>query len=140
MAHLLDLVGLRLVTFGLQVKDFLHPVARENMVTPSDSFAELQITKDVPQILKSNVGVRRTTQNLLERLLGCHALLLPRRNDTTSLVTRSETKTPQHEAEALCEFNPGDDLLSHAVTRAVPWALEGLTTVFGMGTGVTPPV
>jgi hypothetical protein len=37
-------------------------------------------------------------------------------------------------------FNPGDDRLSHAVTRAVPWALEGLTTVFGMGTGVSPPV
>ena len=38
------------------------------------------------------------------------------------------------------QFNPGDDRLSHAVARAVPWALEGLTTVFGMGTGVTPPV
>ena len=31
---------------------------------------------------------------------------------------------------------PGDDRLSHAVARAVPWALEGLTTVFGMGAGV----
>ena len=38
------------------------------------------------------------------------------------------------------DFNPGDDRLSHAVSRAVPWALEGLTTVFEMGTGVTPPV
>lgn len=38
------------------------------------------------------------------------------------------------------DFNPGDDRLSHAVTRAVPWALEGLTTVFEMGTGVAPPV
>src|SRR3972149_1825191 len=35
---------------------------------------------------------------------------------------------------------PGDDRLSHAVARAVPWALEGFTTVFGMGTGVAPPV
>ena len=34
---------------------------------------------------------------------------------------------------------PGNDLLSHPVTRAVPSALEGLTSVFGMGTGVTPP-
>ena len=33
----------------------------------------------------------------------------------------------------------GDDLLSHAVTSAVPSALEGLTSVFGMGTGVAPP-
>ena len=33
----------------------------------------------------------------------------------------------------------GGDLLSRAVTRQVPSAQEGLTTVFGMGTGVTPP-
>ena len=35
---------------------------------------------------------------------------------------------------------PGGDLLSHAVASAVPSALEGLTSVFGMGTGVAPPV
>ncbi len=34
---------------------------------------------------------------------------------------------------------PGGDLLSHAVASAVPSALEGLTTVFEMGTGVAPP-
>ena len=34
----------------------------------------------------------------------------------------------------------GGDLLSHAVTHAVPSALEGLTSVFGMGTGVAPPL
>ena len=33
--------------------------------------------------------------------------------------------------------NPGDFLLSHTVTRAVPSAPAGLTSVFGMGTGVT---
>ena len=37
-------------------------------------------------------------------------------------------------------FYPGDDRLSRPVAGAVPWALEGLTTVFGMGTGVSPPV
>ena len=34
----------------------------------------------------------------------------------------------------------GDDLLSHTATRAVSSALEGLTTVFGMRTGVAPPL
>jgi hypothetical protein len=34
----------------------------------------------------------------------------------------------------------GDDLLSHPVSRAVPSALEGLTSGFGMGPGVTPPL
>ena len=36
-------------------------------------------------------------------------------------------------------INPGDFLLSHAVSRAVPSAPAGLTSVFGMGTGVTLP-
>jgi hypothetical protein len=31
-------------------------------------------------------------------------------------------------------INPGDFLLSHTVTRAVPSAPTGLTSVFGMGT------
>ena len=31
----------------------------------------------------------------------------------------------------------GSDLLSHTVSRAVPSAVSGLTSVFGMGTGVT---
>jgi hypothetical protein len=37
----------------------------------------------------------------------------------------------------LSHFNPGDDLRSHTVTHAVSSALRGLTSVFGMGTGVT---
>ena len=32
----------------------------------------------------------------------------------------------------------GGDLLSQAVTHQVSSALKGLTTVFGMGTGVAP--
>src|SRR5262245_37254554 len=32
----------------------------------------------------------------------------------------------------------GDGLLSHHLAMAVPSALQGLTTVFGMGTGVAP--
>ena len=40
----------------------------------------------------------------------------------------------------LLKKKPGGDLLSHAVSRGVPSALEGLTSVFGMGTGVTPPI
>jgi hypothetical protein len=32
----------------------------------------------------------------------------------------------------------GGDLLSHTASHAVPSALRGLTSVFGMGTGVSP--
>ena len=38
---------------------------------------------------------------------------------------------------AASKNNPGSDLLSHAVTHAL-LAVESLTSVFGMGTGVTP--
>ena len=34
----------------------------------------------------------------------------------------------------------GDVLLSQGETPQVPSALAGLTSVFGMGTGVTPPL
>src|SRR5205814_5441733 len=34
----------------------------------------------------------------------------------------------------------GGDLLSQGVSPQVPSALAGLTSVFGMGTGVTPPL
>ena len=51
-----------------------------------------------------------------------------------------QTKAPgPYDPGALGNY-PGNDLLSHAVTHAVPSALEGLTSVFGMGTGVTPAV
>jgi hypothetical protein len=33
--------------------------------------------------------------------------------------------------------NAGNHLRSHTLTRAVPSAQRGLTSVFGMGTGVT---
>ncbi len=38
---------------------------------------------------------------------------------------------------AFKKFNPGGYLLSHAASSAVPSAPRGLTSVFGMGTGVT---
>src|ERR1051325_2731354 len=38
------------------------------------------------------------------------------------------------------QINPGTELLSHARWNAVPSPLEGLTSGFGMGPGVTPPL
>ena len=40
--------------------------------------------------------------------------------------------------ELLRKMESGSDLLSRAVSSQVPSALKGLTSVFGMGTGVTP--
>ena len=38
------------------------------------------------------------------------------------------------------EIFSGGDLLSRGLAPRVPSALEGLTSVFGMGTGVAPPL
>ena len=48
-------------------------------------------------------------------------------------------KTPETVSSIGRMNTPGSDLLSHRVTPAVPSARESLTTVFGMGTGVTSP-
>ena len=53
----------------------------------------------------------------------------------------SNEKSPlQQNCEAGFMNNPGSDLLSHTPTHAVPSAVAGLTSVFGMGTGVTLPL
>ena len=46
---------------------------------------------------------------------------------------------PPAEAEGIVWRNPGGVLLSQGATPQVPSALAGLTAVFGMGTGVSPP-
>ena len=77
----------------------------------------------------------------LARRVGAHGVRPARsRKPRLPEFTQPKTKKPQGVALGLFLFNPGDDLLSHTVTDAVPSALEGLTTVFGMGTGVTPPL
>ena len=51
-----------------------------------------------------------------------------------------KSKSPTGEIRSGFDNTPGDALLSHKVALAVPSALEGLTAVFGMGTGVAPPL
>src|SRR3954463_15500406 len=48
-----------------------------------------------------------------------------------------DQKSPRDFSRGLSINNPGGFLLSHAPARAVPSAPRGLTSVFGMGTGVT---
>ena len=54
-----------------------------------------------------------------------------------SPTTREMQRAP--EGATLLEKS-GDVLLSQGLSSQVPSALEGLTSVFGMGTGVTPPL
>ena len=51
---------------------------------------------------------------------------------------RQKRKRPEPDyGSGPLEFYPGGDLRSHTVARAVSSAQRGLTSVFGMGTGVT---
>jgi len=61
------------------------------------------------------------------------AIFLARFATYDSRLPKNEKAPTQ--GRGLFHFYPGDDRLSHAVARAVPWALEGLTSMFGMGTG-----
>src|SRR6201996_2427826 len=47
-----------------------------------------------------------------------------------------QTQKARSEERAF-DSNSGDCLISHTLSRAVPSARRGLTSVFGMGTGVT---
>ena len=62
--------------------------------------------------------------------------------NTSKLTDLLQLKSPTSRFRKVGPLNniPGDVLLSHKVSLAVPSALEGLTSVFGMGTGVTPPL
>src|SRR5882672_7677216 len=53
-----------------------------------------------------------------------------------SMIAQGRQKKGPHDDHAGRRKLPGNGLLFHTVTSAVPSALEGLTTVFGMGTGV----
>ena len=55
--------------------------------------------------------------------------------------SKAKKKSPTHlSVGLLLRYIPGSDLLSHAPAHAVPSAVAGLTSVFGMGTGVTLPL
>ena len=67
-----------------------------------------------------------------------------RRRWRERVVTNPQSQIPNHQKKArretrraFCRDNAGSDLLSHTVSHAVPSAVAGLTSVFGMGTGVT---
>jgi hypothetical protein len=63
------------------------------------------------------------------------------RSPAGSAVGATERETPRESlGDARGVRNkPGNDLLSHARARAVPSALEGLTSEFEMGSGMAPP-
>ena len=60
-------------------------------------------------------------------------------HSTTELRPLRSRSSPNLRVKRQKEKYPGLVLLSHSIGAVVPSALEGLTAVFGMGTGVAPP-
>ena len=54
-------------------------------------------------------------------------------------IPRTEEVNPASSKGDGVRRKPGSVLLSHTLTRAVPSALEGLTSEFEMGSGMAPP-
>ena len=61
------------------------------------------------------------------------------RTSSTAPSLSGQAKRPQR-LRVEVVFDPGPDLFSQGPTSQVSSALVGLTAVFGMGTGVTPPL
>ena len=57
-----------------------------------------------------------------------------------TVYTHTHRKAPVLSERRLFSKNAGDYLFFRGLVPQVPSAMEGLTTVFGMGTGVPPPV
>ena len=79
--------------------------------------------------------------NVLERATGLEPATssLGSWHSTTELRPPWVRSLPNFKVERHKEKYPGLVLLSHSIEAVVPSALEGLTAVFGMGTGVAPP-
>ena len=87
--------------------------------------------------------VRASARTLQGRVLSCFygcclpsagCLCSPARREGWRLV---EIEKPAWVSPGGLLVNAGNHLRSHTLTRAVPSAQRGLTSVFGMGTGVT---
>ena len=78
-----------------------------------------------PRLMALRVGLEPTTYRLTA---GCSTIELPKTINLIGFISNIIQKK---------NLLPGNFLLSQAVTNQVPSALRGLTSVFGMGTGVS---
>src|SRR5690349_3087362 len=72
----------------------------------------------------------------------CDTTDLPHNETAHHIIAKSpkQCASGQSYERVVVRGGNGNVLLSHRAAPAVSWGLEGLTTVFGMGTGVSPPL
>jgi hypothetical protein len=59
-----------LCRLGLKIQNLFDARFREDVMAAASAFVKMQMPQQESQIVKRDVGVRRTTQNLIENLLG----------------------------------------------------------------------
>ena len=105
-----------------------HPAA------PCGGITVRGLRGDGSGVRRSGRASRRTHRH------GCLRARLFGRSPRGSVLTNSgQAKRPQR-LRVEVVLDPGPDLFSQGPTSQVSSALVGLTAVFGMGTGVTPPL
>ena len=70
MPNLLDLVGLAFIAAWLQVQNFSHFRAHEDVVVAPDAFRESQAQKQVDHAREGNIGIGIPSEDLFEKLFG----------------------------------------------------------------------
>jgi hypothetical protein len=69
IADLLDLVGFAFVAGRLQVQDFCHAIADQNVVASFNAFLKAQTFQEGDHSSKRDVRIRAASKNLVEKLL-----------------------------------------------------------------------
>jgi hypothetical protein len=115
------------------IRDAQHTIPALPTNSKTGGIVKLKIYFSALDLTKPNQVVRPTNSftNTVE-----HYARVFLQHDTKGLGIK---KAPRSSRRAF-HFEFGDDLLSHAVSHAVPSALRSLTSVFGMGTGVSSPL
>ena len=123
------LLDSKIVTWNRKL--MLHlPGALRSPLDPSHALLSTLICFEIKNNLGQNLSLRPITSKPLVVLLPKH---LPK--VFFFIFPKNTRKTPRRNSSR--EKGSGDDLLSRAVSSQVPSALRSLTSVFGMGTGVT---
>jgi hypothetical protein len=88
-----------------------------------------QIARHVKNLMTSGLEATAVCAEVVFVAIFCQS--------TLAGAARTEERPETLVESRASRYIPGSDLLSHAPSHAVPSAVAGLTSVFGMGTGVT---
>lgn len=76
LAHLAYLIGFGLIIPGLQIQDFDYAFTLEYVMIAPDMLDKTEVLQHLPQIIKTNIGIRCPAQYLCQSLFpGCQVVI-----------------------------------------------------------------